>query len=263
MIKRIISGSQTGADRAALDFAIKMDLPHGGWVPKGRMAEDGPIPARYNLKEMPTKNFPQRTERNVKKADGTLIVSHGKLTRGADLTKKMTIKHNKPCLHIDLNKVPEYEAAERVLQWALENHIGILNVAGSRASKDPEIYDAVLDLLETFYHLAVHEERVLSIRKKVTPKTVDEAVNILIDRMSLKRKSDLAKLSEGDLRDLRLSLGIYIRDVFRLDSGNKDLLVSCREISKDKYLHHSQAPEVIISELWKHLSKTHKLRVVK
>ena len=66
MIKRIISGGQTGADRAALDFAIKMDLPHGGWVPKGRLAEDGPIPDRYNLKEMPTKNFPQRTERNVK-----------------------------------------------------------------------------------------------------------------------------------------------------------------------------------------------------
>ena len=57
MIKRIISGGQTGADRAALDFAIKMDLPHGGWVPKGRMAEDGPIPDRYNLKEMPTKNL--------------------------------------------------------------------------------------------------------------------------------------------------------------------------------------------------------------
>jgi hypothetical protein len=96
MIKRIISGGQTGAERAALDFAIKMGLQHGCWVPKGRLAEDGPIPARYNLKEMPTKNFPQRTERNVKKADGTLIVFHGKLTRGSDLTKKMQSNTTNP-----------------------------------------------------------------------------------------------------------------------------------------------------------------------
>ena len=83
MIKRIISGGQTGAGRAALDFAIKMDLPHGGWVPKGRKSEDGPIPARYHLTEMPTKSYPKRTEQNVVDSDGTLIVSHGKLKGGS------------------------------------------------------------------------------------------------------------------------------------------------------------------------------------
>jgi hypothetical protein len=97
----------------------------------------------------------------------------------------------------------------------------------------------------------------------MTPKTVDEAVNILFKHISLKHKSGLAKLSEDDLANLRLSLGIYIRDVFRLDMGNRELLESCREISGDKYLHHSQAPAVIIDELWKRLQKTHKLRVVK
>ena len=97
----------------------------------------------------------------------------------------------------------------------------------------------------------------------MTPKTVDEAVNILIEHISLKHKAGLAKLSEDVLANLRLSLGIYIRDVFRLDTGNRDLLESCREISKDKYLHHSQAPAVIIKELWKRLCNTHKLRVVK
>jgi hypothetical protein len=96
----------------------------------------------------------------------------------------------------------------------------------------------------------------------MTPKTVDEAVNILIEHISLKHKAGLAKLSEDDLTNLRLSLGIYIRDVFRLDTGNRDLLESCREISQDKYLHHSQAPSVIIKELWKQLKKTHKLRTV-
>jgi len=263
VISKIISGGQTGADRAALDFAIKIEIPHGGWIPKGRLAEDGPLPSTYKLKEMRTKSYSKRTEQNVIDSDATLILSHGKLTGGSKLTQEFADKHKKPCLHIDLKETPEFEAAEQVLKWTLKNRIAILNVAGSRASKDPDIYKATIDLLEAFYHLAVHEEKVVAIRETGTPKTVDEAVNILIEYMSLKNKSGLAKLSEDNLRNLRLSLGIYIRDVFRLDTGNRDLLESCREISKDKYLHHSQAPVVIINELWKSLRKTHKLRVVK
>jgi hypothetical protein len=263
MLKKIISGGQTGADRAALDFAIKMDISHGGWIPKGRLAEDGPLPSKYDLKEMRTKSYPKRTEKNVVDSDGTLIVSHGKLTGGSRATKEFADKHDKPCFHIDLNQTPEFEAAEHILQWTLENSIAILNVAGPRTSKDPEIYEEVFDLFETFYHLAVHEEKVVAIRETGTPKTVDEAVNILIEHISLKHKTSLAKLSEDDLANLRLSIGIYIRDVFRLDTGNRELLESCREISHYKYLHHSQAPAVIIKELWKRLSKTHKLRVVK
>jgi hypothetical protein len=76
MIKKIISGGQTGADRAALDVAIILKIPHGGWVPKGRLAEDGPIHTRYNLKDMPTDSYEARTEQNVIDSDGTLIISH-------------------------------------------------------------------------------------------------------------------------------------------------------------------------------------------
>jgi hypothetical protein len=159
--------------------------------------------------------------------------------------------------------MPAFEAAEQVLGWTLQDRIATLNVAGAKASKDPHIYAAVTDLLETFYHLAQHEENVVAIGEKRIPKTVDEAVEILIDYMSLKSKSGVAKLSEDELKDLRLSLGIYIRDVFRLDWGNQDLLESCRELVADKYLHHGQAPEVIITELWKRLSKTHRIRVMK
>jgi hypothetical protein len=80
MIKKIISGGQTGADRAALDVALKFDIPHGGWIPKGRKAEDGPLPEQYQLQEMPTASYPKRTEQNVIDSDGTLIISRGKLT---------------------------------------------------------------------------------------------------------------------------------------------------------------------------------------
>jgi hypothetical protein len=86
MIKKIISGGQTGADQAALDAAIKWDIPHGGWVPKGRRTESGPLSNRYQLKEMPTDSYPSRTEQNVIDSDGTLIITHGELTGGSEYT---------------------------------------------------------------------------------------------------------------------------------------------------------------------------------
>jgi len=82
MIQKIISGGQTGADRAALDFAIKRGIPHGGWIPKGRKTEDGTLPEKYHLLEMPTGSYSKRTEKNILDSDGTLIVSHGLLTGG-------------------------------------------------------------------------------------------------------------------------------------------------------------------------------------
>ena len=94
MLKKIISGGQTGADRAALDVAIKLSIPHGGWIPKGRLTEEGRLPQRYQLQEMPTESYPLRTEQNVIDSDGTLIVAHGKLTGGSDCTREMALKHN-------------------------------------------------------------------------------------------------------------------------------------------------------------------------
>jgi len=111
MLKNIISGGQTGADRAALDVAIKFNIPHGGWIPKGRKAEDGPLPEKYQLQEMATNSYPKRTEQNVVYSDGTLIISHGTLTGGSAYTRKMAMKHGKPWFHADLNKLPTFQAA--------------------------------------------------------------------------------------------------------------------------------------------------------
>jgi hypothetical protein len=101
MITKIVSGGQTGADQAALDVAIELGISHGGWIPKGRKTERGPLPSKYQLQEMPTASYPTRTERNVKDSDGTLIISHGELTGGSDYTRKMAEKHGKPWIHID------------------------------------------------------------------------------------------------------------------------------------------------------------------
>ena len=85
MIEKIISGGQTGADQGALDAAINLGIPHGGWIPKGRITEDGPLPDRYNLIEMPSASYPDRTRKNIRESDGTLILSHSRLTSGSEL----------------------------------------------------------------------------------------------------------------------------------------------------------------------------------
>lgn len=146
-LEKIISGGQTGADRAALDFAIEHNIPYGGWVPKGRKTEDGSLPLKYHLQEMPTENYSKRTLQNVLDADGTMIVSHGLLTGGSALTREFAIQHKKNWIHIDLRTVTLKEAAEMIILWLTENKIRILNIAGPKAGKDPKIYDATLQLL--------------------------------------------------------------------------------------------------------------------
>jgi hypothetical protein len=142
MITKLISGGQTGADRAALDVVIQFDIPHGGWIPKGRKTEDGTLPDKYKLQEMPTATYPARTEQNVIDSDGTLIVSHGKLAGGSAYTRKMAMKYGKLWFHEDLNKLPTFQAAMTVADWISENGIEVLNVAGPRERRGdaPRIY---------------------------------------------------------------------------------------------------------------------------
>ena len=148
MLKKIVSGGQTGVDRAALDAAIRMGIPHGGWIPKGRLTEDGPLTERYHLDEMPTDSYPERTEKNVLDSDGTLIISRGVPQGGTDYTRKMALRHGKQMLHIDLSlHSNSLDAASLVSSWLQMNKIEALNVAGPRASKDPNIYAEALALL--------------------------------------------------------------------------------------------------------------------
>ena len=120
MIKKIISGGQTGADRAALDVAIRLGIPYGGWIPKGRVAEDGPLPDKYQLQEMPTNSYSKRTEQNVIDSDGTLIICRGKPTGGSDYTRQMVLKHKRHLLHIDLTLTTSYDAASLILSWVCD-----------------------------------------------------------------------------------------------------------------------------------------------
>ena len=146
MVQKIISGGQTGVDRAGLDFAIERGIPHGGWCPKGRSAEDRSIDARYQLTETSTKNYPQRTEKNVREADGTVILTvSAKLTGGSKKTASLATAHGKPWIHVH---VGQHDAAPRLRAFIRDNQIRTLNVAGSRASKKQQIYAFTKSLLE-------------------------------------------------------------------------------------------------------------------
>lgn len=147
MISILISGGQTGADRAALDLAIRYEFPHGGWCPKGRLAEDGQIGSQYRLVETPTRNYLQRTEWNVRDTDGTLILTlAAALTGGSKRTAQFAQKHGKPWLHV--SKAGLYAPAVEIQGFVHKHGIKRLNVAGSRASKEPGIYTWASQVLE-------------------------------------------------------------------------------------------------------------------
>ncbi len=148
MIKTIISGGQAGADRAALDVAIRLGIPHGGWVPRGRRAEDGILPGRYRVGEMPTPDYAARTEQNVIESDGTVIISHGPLDGGSALTEIHAKRHERPYIHLDMERLSIVKAANTLQQWIEADTIRVLNVAGPRESRDPHIYRVTAAVLE-------------------------------------------------------------------------------------------------------------------
>jgi hypothetical protein len=137
LIQRIVSGGQTGVDRAALDVALTLGIPCGGWCPRGRRAEDGPIDPRYPLQETPWSGYPQRTEWNVRDSDGTLILTRGQSDGGTALTEKLARRHHKPCLVVDLAEAIDLAS---VREWVRGQRIATLNVAGPRESSCPGIH---------------------------------------------------------------------------------------------------------------------------
>ena len=150
MITKLISGGQTGADIAALDVALLHDFPHGGWCPKGRFSEAGPIPPRYNVFETPSASYLQRTEWNARDTDGTVVFTlAAKVSGGSLRTMEFARKHRKPCMHISRVRGGDglFDPAAELRRFVEEHGIKRLNVAGSRDSKEPGIHQWVMRVL--------------------------------------------------------------------------------------------------------------------
>ncbi|WP_409422892.1 putative molybdenum carrier protein [Pseudaeromonas sp. ZJS20] len=145
-IQMIRSGGQTGVDRAALDFALHQGIDHCGWCPKGRLAADGPLPARYRLQETDSAGYRQRTQANVRDSDATLILNLGALTGGSRLTQEFIRKLGKPGFiwQLEAPFAPQQTAFHT---WLSQHSIQELNVAGPSEGRCPGIYHASLALL--------------------------------------------------------------------------------------------------------------------
>ncbi len=143
-IQKIISGGQTGVDRAALDIAIALAIPHGGWCPQGRRAEDGRLADRYQLQETPGTHYAQRTEWNVRDSDATLVLTCGQPSGGTALTCQLAQRMNKPLYVVDLDQISD---ATHLWQWLQSGRITTLNLAGPRQSGKANIYDKAYKFL--------------------------------------------------------------------------------------------------------------------
>ncbi len=144
LLEKIISGGQTGVDRAALDVALELGIPCGGWCPLGRRSEDGIIPERYSLQEAPTSNYADRTALNVRDSDGTLILAKTPLRGGTALTQKMADRYCRPSLIVDPR---DAKSAAIALEWLKTNSIKVLNIAGPRENVRQDVGRAAAQFL--------------------------------------------------------------------------------------------------------------------
>lgn len=141
--RRIVSGGQTGVDRAALEVAIALGIEHGGWCPRGRIAEDGTIPSRYQLDETNSSDYQVRTAQNVESSNATLILHQRKISGGTRLTQRIAVRLGKPLgvFRLDNSNLPALR------RWLSEQRPEVLNIAGPRESMDPGIQQRAFELL--------------------------------------------------------------------------------------------------------------------
>jgi hypothetical protein len=143
-VAKIISGGQTGVDRGALEAAIQLGIPHGGWCPHGRLAEDGVIDPRFQLQETDSPEYHVRTSQNVLDSDGTLILHRGPIAGGTDLTRRLALEIGRPLLLVDLAEPVDYDS---IRTWLQTHSTHTLNIAGPRESTCPGITEQTRNVL--------------------------------------------------------------------------------------------------------------------
>jgi hypothetical protein len=274
MLKKIISGGLTVSDQAVLDAAIRLGIPHDGYIPWGRMTEIGTLPSKYKLQELNTDNHLDCIEKNVKESKGTLIISAGTLNDDAEYAKRMTMKYSHQIFTVDLELTPSFEAATLVNDWIQKHNIDALYIIGPFATEYLYVDRHVTVIVEGALLLDITDapqgSRIQDLpydkylqKLSAIAKTVDEAVDQIVSDMSLEERVRLANFDKEDLRVINYSLSIFIRNQLFMKDVNKELFESCRVVSGNKNLNEATAALVIIEKLWERLRDTHRLRVMK
>ena len=274
MVGKIISSGRTGVELAGLDIAAKLGIAHGGWTPRGLRNEQGPLPERYGLQEVPSLGFKQAMEQNIINSDGTLLVTRGRKTVETRFAVETALSHQRQLLHLDLGQYSSFEAASLASSWISLQRIKILFITGPSLDHDPRIYEQTKKVLETAFYLGfvktgLHPNLPASTPendhgyKNDFPQSVDAAVARLIETLQLKDRAHIANMRSEELDRLRTGLGDYIKQKFGLYSGNSALLQSCADLGGLRRPLPDEACAVILRALWKALQATHKLRVIK
>ena len=272
LLDKIVSGGQTGADRAALDFAIKFNIPHGGWITKGRRTESGPLPDCYQLTEMDTRDYPARTRKNIIDSDGTVIIARGTLTGGSGLTYAFAKETGRPVCRIDLLAQDFFEAALILYAFIKDNGIHVLNVAGPRASHDADIYFDAKSVLTAVLYLDFLEiqqdlwpaDQMIDDRFEFPESCtgIDQALQVLEQSLTLRAKTMIARSQPHQMAFIYFALLDYVQSSLGLDEYNSSLF---KDLSRGRTLMEYTPEDAVMSLLKKlktGLAKEFRLRVV-
>lgn len=269
MIRKIVSNGRAGVATGALDAAKALDIPHCGWILPSEAVADHALLERYHLRKMKTKSPAKCADRNVKEADGTLMLTFtDDLTDDALCARKSADRHHIPWLHINLGRTGEFDAAQTIHEWLREQGVQTLYVVGTVRGEERKASQTASDLLEAVYYLGLIESNMTATSppadpgRETAPESIDDIVSRISADMTLKDRVVVANLQEPQLELLHPTLGRYV--LSRVEHWERrfapDFTLS--SLGEDG-LDASKIDAAVIRRLWVHLRETHRLRVVK
>jgi len=269
MIRKIVSNGRIGVARGALDAALALDIPHGGWGLPATVRVDEPLPEKYNLREMKTKSNTRCIERNVLETDGTLILTFAdEMPEEALAARKSADKHHLPWILINLEKTGTFQAAQDIHEWLKEKEIHVIHVVGATEGTMKKRADKTTSsLLEAVYYLGLIESNMTATSRPITddgmqpPASIDDIVTLLLTEMSLKDRVIVANMKEDQLELLWPTLGRHIQ--IRLEHWRQSAQsVSALEKIEEEAAGTNDISTLIIKKVWEKLRITHRLRIV-
>ena len=266
IVRKIISGGQSGVERAALDLAVQLGISHGGWVAPGRLVDDGLLPGRYRLSELPFSGRPAGAEANLDIADGVLLISRGPLAGEAAKVQSLAQARQCPCLAIDLDRYTRFQSSLLINSWLQARRIEILFITGPREKEQPTIYRDTMECFRAAWWSLMMVEPVQTDAAPAShdalPRTLDEAVDRLQREIPLKDKVTIANMSADEIAGLRKTLGRYIQKHFGIWDGNLELTQSCGAAAGRHHLADDETATLILDRFVRELRQTHTLRLV-
>ncbi len=270
MIRKIVSNGRIGVAIGALEAAVALDIPRGGWTLSGDDAVDRPLIENYHLQELSTRSLAKCVERNVRDSDGTLIITFSDdLPDDAMCARKSADKHHIPCLRINLARSGKFEAAQSIHEWLKDREIRIIHVVGAtHQGRGKKAGKTTADLLEAVYYLGLIENNMTSVsdisssHPEAPPTSVDDIVSRISTDMTLKDRVIMANLKESQLPLLEQTLGRYI--LTQLEHWQKMFGGAFSPVGLEAGIKgNEEVCRRVIGKLWEKLRRTHRLRMVK